>query len=123
MKKTLIIAFASFLIAGNAWADDDCNDPVADWQPREALRKLVEDRGWEVKRIKVDDGCYEVKGIDRNGNRFEAKYAPASLKIRELEIKFDGDGDASDYLDDNAMPPTNTSGPEGSRARPSVTIE
>ena len=98
MKKTLTITFASFLIAGTALADNDCNEPVADWQPRETLQKQMEDKGWQVKQIKVDDGCYEVKGIDRNGNRFDATYAPASLKIRELEIKFDGKGDASDYL-------------------------
>jgi len=98
MKKILTMTLASFLIAGPALADDDCNEPVADWQPREVLQKQLEDKGWQVKRIKVDDGCYEVKGVDRNGNRFEAVYAPASLKIRELEIKFDGKGDAADYL-------------------------
>src|SRR5690606_40075276 len=72
MKKILTMTLASFLIAGPALADDDCNEPVADWQPREVLQKQLEDKGWQVKRIKVDDGCYEVKGIDRNGNRFEA---------------------------------------------------
>jgi len=100
MKKILTMTLASFLMAGagTALADNDCNDPVAEWQPREVLQKQLEDKGWQVSRIKVDDGCYEVKGLDRNGNRVEAKYAPASLKIRELEIKFVGNGDASDYL-------------------------
>lgn len=98
MKKILTMTLASCLMAGTALADDHCNEPVADWQPREVLQKQLEDKGWQVTRIKVDDGCYEVKGVDRNGNRFEAKYAPASLKIRELEIKFDGQGDAADYL-------------------------
>lgn len=99
MKKILPMTFASFLIAGNALADADCNEPIADWQPREALQQLLEDKGWNVKRIQVDDGCYEVKGIDRTGNRVEAKYTPVSLKIRELKIRFDGDGNASEYLD------------------------
>ncbi|MBK7013568.1 MAG: PepSY domain-containing protein [Xanthomonadales bacterium] len=61
---------------------DDCSDPVADWQPREALRQQLEQHGWTAQRIKVDDGCYEVRGIDKIGNAFKAKYAPASLRIR-----------------------------------------
>ncbi len=47
----------------------------------------------------MDDGCYEVRGKDKNGNRFKAKYSPASLRIRKLEVKFDQGGDAADYLD------------------------
>ena len=82
-------------------ASDDCTDPVADWQPRETLRLQLEQHGWQVQRIKVDDGCYEVRGIDKIGNAFKAKYAPASLRIRRLEIKFDDTGDATDYLDRN----------------------
>lgn len=92
---------ASLVFSGSALAADDCTDPVADWQPRETLRLQLEQHGWEVQRIKVDDGCYEVKGIDKIGNAFKAKYAPASLDIRKLEITFDQGGDAADYLDRN----------------------
>ncbi len=81
-----------------ACADTDCTDPIADWKPRELLRQQVELRGWTVQRIKVDDGCYEVRGIDRLGNKIKAKYAPASLRIRSLEVEFGPGGDASDYL-------------------------
>lgn len=98
MKKALALTLASFLVAGNALAAD-CNDPVADWQPREVLQEKLQAQGWKVTRIKVDDGCYEAKGVDRIGNRFEAEYAPASLKLLELTIKFDGEGNESDYLD------------------------
>jgi hypothetical protein len=78
-------------------ADDDCTDPVADWQPREVLRKQLEEKGWTVQRIKVDDGCYEVKGIDSDGNEFKATYAPASLRILKLKTKYRADGDAADH--------------------------
>tara|TARA_R110001583_G_scaffold17659_2_gene71121 strand:+ start:1321 stop:1713 length:393 start_codon:yes stop_codon:yes gene_type:complete len=112
MKNTLIAVFiSSCLMSGAALAGDDCTDPVSEWQPREQLRQMMLDRGWEVKRIKVDDGCYEVKGLDRKGHRVEAKFLPASLEIIKLEIKFDGSGDSSDYLE-----PTNQSGPKKSGA-------
>ncbi|NGM88482.1 PepSY domain-containing protein [Parapusillimonas sp. SGNA-6] len=100
--KTLIFTqavLAGALASGAALASNDCTDPVATWQPPEVLRQKLEGHGWTIQRIKVDDGCYEVLGVDNNGNRFEAEYAPASLRIRKLEIKFDQDGDAADYLD------------------------
>jgi hypothetical protein len=98
MEKALALTLASLLVAGNALAAD-CNDPVTDWQPPEVLQEKLQGQGWKVTHIKVDDGCYEAKGVDRIGNRFEAEYAPASLKLLELTIKFDREGNESDYLD------------------------
>jgi hypothetical protein len=69
----------SLSLSGYAVADEDCSDPVADWQPRETLRQQVQQQyGWSVQRIKVDDGCYEIRGLDRKGNAIEASYSPAS---------------------------------------------
>lgn len=97
-KLSASAALLGLAVSGNALAAENCTDPVADWQPRERLRQQVEKLGWTVQRIKVDDGCYEVRGLDRKGNPVEADYAPASLRIRRLEIEFRDDGDASDYL-------------------------
>jgi hypothetical protein len=101
MKPIILISsvLTSLFVSGAALADNDCTDPVADWQPREVLRQQLEQRGWTIQRIKVDDGCYEVKGLDKKGNKFKAKYAPASLRIHKLEIEFNDGGDAADYLD------------------------
>lgn len=93
------VVLASLAFSGAAMAGTECTDPVSDWQPREVLRQQLQQQGWEVQRIKVDDGCYEARGIDKNGNAFKAKFAPASLRIRKLEITFDGNGVAADYLD------------------------
>ena len=91
MKSSIFVTstLAATLAAGIAFADSDCRDPVADWQPRDALRQVLEEKGWEVHRIKIDDGCYEVKGIDQDGNRVEAEYEPASLRLRKLEVEYD----------------------------------
>lgn len=129
MKNKLIMTFLSTcLISGMALADDDCHDPTVDWQPKERLRQMMIDHGWKVKRIKVDDGCYELKGRDRKGHRVEAKFSPASLRIIELEIKFDDSDDASDYLNlGNQAQPSSTSdlnsGSNTPTNKPKVTIE
>jgi len=77
------------LITGTTLASDHCLDPVTDWQPKEKLTQLIKTKGWKINRIKVDDGCYEVKGFDSSGNRIEAEYYPATLRLRKFEIKFD----------------------------------
>ena len=101
MRNKLATAFIALcLINGAALADDDCIDPVEDWQTKDRLRQMLQEKGWKVKRIKVDDGCYEVRGLDRNGHRVKAKVSPASLKVLQLKIKFQGSEDNSDYLDE-----------------------
>lgn len=93
--------FAALVLISNsaaAFADTECTDPISGWKPRELLRQEVEQRGWTVQRIKVDDGCYEVRGTDRMGNKVKAKYAPATLRIRSLEVEFGPTGNASDYF-------------------------
>lgn len=99
MKNLLLTAstLALALGASSAYADDDCHDAVADWQPQATLRQMVEAKDWQVKRIKVDDGCYELKGLDKAGNKIKAKFAPASLHIRSFKVKFAEDADLSAY--------------------------
>ncbi|GAB2725926.1 MULTISPECIES: PepSY domain-containing protein [Halomonas] len=98
----------ALLIANIVQASHGCKDPVADWQPRDALRQQLEDKGWEVRRIKVDDGCYEAKGFDRHGNKVEADYMPSSLRLRELEIKFKEDAVIPDGLYSGGIDNANT---------------
>ena len=93
-----LVAMAALLASSMAFADTDCADPIDQWKPRELLRQQVEQRGWTVQRIKVDDGCYEVRGIDRMGNKVKARFAPASLRMRSIEVDFGPAGDASDYV-------------------------
>jgi len=89
MKRPVIAAAICAVVALGATAasaSDDhdkvrCNAPMTEWQPRENLRQKLEAEGWKVKRIKTDDGCYEVYAFDRNGNRVEAYYDPKSLEM------------------------------------------
>lgn len=96
--KPIVLTLSLLAISASALADDDCTDPVADWQPRENLRQQLEQQGWTVQRIKVDDGCYEVKGYDANGHRVKAEYAPASLNLMEIKVKINRE-DAKDTDD------------------------
>lgn len=67
------------------WASDDCDAPVNRWQSREALRQWASAQGWHVKRLKIDDGCYELRGTDAQGRSFKAKIDPETLKVLKMK--------------------------------------
>jgi hypothetical protein len=93
MRKTLtILAFLAVLPAGVALADDDCFVPMADWQPREAVAQFATAQGWEVRRIRIDDGCYEIEGRDADGRAIEVKLHPGTLDIVEFEFEDEDHG-------------------------------
>lgn len=93
MKKILtMLAFLAVVPAGVAFADDDdCFVPMADWQPRDAVAQLAADNGWTVRRIKIDDGCYEIDGRDADGRRIEVTIHPQTLQVIEFEYEDDDD--------------------------------
>jgi hypothetical protein len=92
MKKTLtIIGFFALFAPGAALADDDCFVPMADWQPRDAVARLAGENGWTVRRIKIDDGCYEIDGRDADGRRIEVTVHPGTLQVIEFEYEDDDD--------------------------------
>jgi hypothetical protein len=90
MRKTLaILAFLAALPAGAAVADDDCFVPMAEWQPRDAVAKFATAQGWNVRRIRIDDGCYEINGRDAQGRAIEVKLHPGTLQIVNFEFEDD----------------------------------
>ena len=40
-----------------------------------------------VRRIKIDDGCYEIDGSDAEGRGIEVTVHPAALDVLELEFE------------------------------------
>jgi hypothetical protein len=88
--------------ASPAAADDDCSVPMADWQPRHAVERMAEAQGWSVRRIKIDDGCYEVDGRDAEGRAIDVTLDPATLAIIEVENEGE-DGDNSHALPGDAV--------------------
>ena len=82
IRKTIapgLLALTLGAAALPAWAGDDCDVPLQRWQSREAVRRMAVEKGWELQRLKIDDGCYEVRGRDAEGRRFKAKLDPETL--------------------------------------------
>jgi hypothetical protein len=68
-------------------AADDCDVPIEHWQPRDAVMRMAAQQGWHVERLKIDDGCYEIRGTDAEGRRFKAKIDPATLKPVKMKVR------------------------------------
>lgn len=84
-RISLACMLALSLIAAPALADDDCDAPVQSWQSQEAVRQMAAQRGWQIQRLKIDDGCYEVRGRDAEGREFKAKVDPETLQVVKIK--------------------------------------
>lgn len=98
---------ATLAILKLEYGDGHCRVPMADWQPRDAVQKMATAKGWTVRRIKTDDGCYEIKGRDATGREIEVKVDPATLDVVEFEYEDDDD----DPADKNTAPVGATTAP------------
>jgi|GEM_PF-492229 len=85
--RNALLALALGFTATPSLADDDCDVPIQQWQSREAVRQMATSRGWEVQRLKIDDGCYEIRGVDAQGRTFKAKIDPQTLAIVKIKYR------------------------------------
>jgi len=95
LRFVILLSLTSF---GSAYASDDCRRAMAEWQSRETVTSYVTQMGLESDRLRIDDGCYEVRARDAQGNRVKLKIDPATLDILKLEVSFQPGNDASRYL-------------------------
>ena len=50
------------------------------WQSQEKLAATLKEKGWQIRNIKVDGGCYEVYAIDEKGEKIEAYFHPVTFE-------------------------------------------
>ncbi len=82
LPRLAMIAAASLFVSVPAQATGlaTCDSgPQAGWQPQEKLEKELKDKGWQIRRIKVDGGCYEVYALTDKGERVEAYFHPRTF--------------------------------------------
>lgn len=78
----LLLAMAGFVASGGALATGlaTCESgPKSGWQPVETLEQQLKAKGWTVRRVKEDGGCYEVYALNEKGERGEYYFHPVTL--------------------------------------------
>ena len=71
---------------------------MAQWQPREAVAAQVAAQGITVDRLHIDDGCYELRGRDADGNKVRLTLDPATLEILSMRVRFRHGVKSTPYL-------------------------
>ena len=79
--RTLSAAALAFVATGvGATGLATCDSGAkSTWQPVEKLEQQLKEKGWTVRRIKEDGGCYEVYALDEKGQRGEFYFHPVTL--------------------------------------------
>lgn len=85
MKAVLAISVAAVALALSAPAQATgvikCNaGPQSGWKSQAVLTAKLAKEGWQVRKAKVDGGCYEVYGTTPKGERVEAYFHPVTLE-------------------------------------------
>jgi hypothetical protein len=74
--SALLFAAVSAQATGLATCDSGAK---ATWQPVEKLESQLKEKGFTVRRIKEDGGCYEVYALNEKGERGEFYFHPVTL--------------------------------------------
>lgn len=81
-NKQFMVLLTAFTLmhAAQATGLATCDSgPKSGWQPQEKLEQMLKDKGYSVRRIKEDGGCYEVYAADEKGQRGEFYFHPVTL--------------------------------------------
>ncbi len=103
MNKLVLGTTAAMLAAalasapGHATGKMTCDaGPQSGWKSQADLAKSLTSQGWQVRKTKIDGGCYEVYGTMPNGDRVEAYYHPVTFKqllvSRRGQVVYRADG-------------------------------
>ncbi len=85
MKNAFALSAAAVMVAVAAPAQATgvikCDaGPQSAWKSSAVLTEKLTKEGWQVRKAKVDGGCYEVYGTTPKGERVEAYFHPVTLE-------------------------------------------
>jgi hypothetical protein len=84
-RMLLLAALGCILAVPAAFAEESCavSGPI---MSKEAMTKSLQDRGYtQIRGLSTHNGCYEAKGIDSKGHRFELELNGATGTIANAE--------------------------------------
>ena len=80
-RPWVVLSMLSLSLPAAATGLATCDSgPKSGWQPVAKLEEQLKAKGWTVRRVKVDGGCYEVYALDEKGQRGEYYFHPVTLE-------------------------------------------
>jgi hypothetical protein len=87
MYRRIALTILAISMSGPTFADVGCATvPAEKFAPQATLEAKLAAEGLTVRKIKVENGCYEVYAIDKAGNKANAAYNAETLdKVENAE--------------------------------------
>ncbi len=65
---------------------DRCTDEPRDkWLSEEQITEKAKALGYDVRSVKIEDECWEIKGFDKDGKRAEVYFHPVTAEIEKVK--------------------------------------
>ena len=77
----MVIGISSSVFASSYECD---SGEQAEWKTKDEAKVVLEADGYEVHKVKIEDGCYELY-TKKDGKKLEVFVNPATLKIVKIE--------------------------------------
>jgi hypothetical protein len=83
----LLTLAAAPLAASAAYASPSCgNAPQSSWMSLKDIEAKATAMGYKVRQVKIEDGCYEIYALDKDGKRVEAYLNPVTADVVETKV-------------------------------------
>lgn len=74
-----VLALIALTTSLSALAAPDCtSEPKSKWMPEAKLQEKLKAEGYQIKKFKVEDSCYEIYGRDKAGKKVEIYFNPVN---------------------------------------------
>jgi hypothetical protein len=86
MKMFLIAATALVALSSSAFAETICNNVTEPRKTIDEAKAAAIAAGYaDITKMQEEDGCYEAKGNNADGTKFEAYIHPNTLEIVKVK--------------------------------------
>ncbi len=87
MKTFFLFSFI-LLLTSNAIAKKDCTDlPKEKWLTIKEFKKIVQNKGFSIRKFKQKGNCYEIYGKDKDAKEVEVYFDPTNANIKKIEFE------------------------------------
>ena len=86
MKKLLLALPLIAVLAPAAHATDCTSASKDQWMSEDAIKAKASEMGYDVRSVKVEDGCYEAYALNAKGERVEVYLDPVTAAIVKEKI-------------------------------------
>ncbi|NOZ65746.1 MAG: PepSY domain-containing protein [Alphaproteobacteria bacterium] len=85
--KVSVVAALLLAPVFSAQAEVECESgPKSQWMSKESVTKTLKEEGYEIRKVEVEDGCYEVYAM-KDGKKLEIFINPKNGNVVDTKQK------------------------------------